>query len=33
MPGARLDGEDLYFETEDIEEELTSFYERYLVFI
>jgi methionine synthase II (cobalamin-independent) len=30
MPGARLDGEDLYFETEEIEEELTSFYERYL---
>ena len=30
MPGARLDGENLYFETEDIEEELTSFYEKYL---
>jgi len=30
MPGARLDGENLYFETEDIEEELVSFYERYL---
>ncbi|MEK9150408.1 MAG: methionine synthase, partial [Candidatus Desantisbacteria bacterium] len=30
MPGARLDGENLYFETENIEEELASFYERYL---
>lgn len=29
MPGARLDGENLYFETEDIEEELAGFYEKY----